>query len=102
MVLHIDENGVIRVAGTRIPIEIIVQAYWDGETAESISIHFPSLTPEVVEQVIDYYLAHREEIDQYCAERKRIAQQIREEVEAMYPPITREQLLARRAKRNTG
>ena len=58
-------DGRYRVTGTRVSLDSIVYAYLNGESAENIAQSFPVLTPEQVRGAIDFYLAHREEIDSY-------------------------------------
>ena len=52
-----------RVFGSRISLESIVHAYWNGQTAESIAQSFPGLTLEQVHGALAVYLAHQSEID---------------------------------------
>lgn len=41
-------EGVYRLAGTRVSLDSVVQAFWRGQTAESIAQSFPVLTLEEV------------------------------------------------------
>lgn len=59
------ENGAYRIADTRISLDAIVYAFWRGESPEAIAENFPFLTPEMVYGAIAFYLANREEIDEY-------------------------------------
>ncbi len=54
-----------RVAGTRISLDSVVINWLNGETPESIVENFDTLTLESVYGALAYYLANREEIDQY-------------------------------------
>lgn len=54
-----------RVAGTRISLDSIVINWLNGETPESIVENFDTLTLESVYGALAYYLANREEIDEY-------------------------------------
>lgn len=62
-----QRNGVYRVAGTRVSLDSIVYAFFDGQTAEGIAQAFPVLSLEEVYGAIAYYLAHRDEIDAHLA-----------------------------------
>jgi uncharacterized protein (DUF433 family) len=53
------------VVGSRISLDSIVYAYWNGQTAESIAQSYPGLTLEQIHGALAYYLAHRAEIDAY-------------------------------------
>ena len=80
--LALDDDGVARVGGSRVPIDTVVYAFTDGATAEQIAEQFPSLRLSNIYSVIGYYLDHREEVDKYLAERAARAEEIREEIEA--------------------
>jgi uncharacterized protein (DUF433 family) len=58
-------DGSYRVAGTRVSLDSIIHAYWNGESVEVIVESFPSLSRQQVEQAIDYYLRNRSELDAY-------------------------------------
>ena len=52
-----------RVTGSRISLDSIVHAYWNGQTAEGIAQSFPGLSLEQVHGALAFYLAHQAEID---------------------------------------
>ena len=54
-----------RIAGTRISLDSVVINWLNGETPESIVENFDTLTLESVYGALAYYLANREEIDEY-------------------------------------
>lgn len=56
-------EGGWRVDGTRVPLHLVVRAYWDGSSPEKITALFPSLSLEQVHGVLAFYLRHRLEID---------------------------------------
>ena len=60
----ISDNA-IRLKGTRIGIETILQDYELGATPEEIVIRYPSLSLQRVYAAITYYLANREVVDAY-------------------------------------
>lgn len=60
-----QHDGVLMIAGTRVSLDSIVYAFLDGQSAEAIAQAFPVLTLEHVYGAITYYLAHRDEVDQY-------------------------------------
>ncbi len=59
------ENGAYRIADTRVSLDSVVYAFWDGETPETIARHFPALQLEQVYGAIAFYLSNRQEIDEY-------------------------------------
>lgn len=60
-------EGGWRIVGTRVSLDSIVQAYWDGHSPEQILALFPSLTLEKINGAITFYLHNRKEIDTYLA-----------------------------------
>ncbi|HEX9294353.1 MAG TPA: DUF433 domain-containing protein [Polyangiaceae bacterium] len=58
------------VEGTRVSLDSVVYAFWNGQTPESIAQSFPTLMLEQVYGAIAFYLAHRDEIDRYLAGRR--------------------------------
>jgi uncharacterized protein (DUF433 family) len=91
------DDGVVRVANTRIPLERVVHAFLDGQTPEQIIQNFDVLKLEDVYAVINYYLHHREEVDSYMAEAEKDAARIRDAIEKQFDPVEiRARLLARR------
>jgi uncharacterized protein (DUF433 family) len=95
--LTTDRHGVIRVGGTRVPLETVIAVFNNGASAEEIAHRYSALSLADVYSVIGYYLRHRSEVDVYVSERDHIRQQARQVNEAGLPMIgMRERLLARR------
>jgi uncharacterized protein (DUF433 family) len=95
--IHTDAHGVVRVAGTRVTLETIVEAFETGATAEEIAQQYPTVPLVDVYSVITYYLRHTTEVEAYLREREAIAGRVREEAERRFPSAgIRERLLARR------
>jgi uncharacterized protein (DUF433 family) len=63
-------DGGYWVADTRISLDSIVYAFWDGQTPESIAQSFPILTLEQVYGAVTFYLAHQPEIETYLEKMK--------------------------------
>ena len=90
-------SGVIRVARTRVTLDTIVNAFNEGDSAEEIAEEYPSVSLSDVYSVIGYYLRERAKVEQYLQERRNVAERVRKENEARFPPNgIRERLLARR------
>jgi uncharacterized protein (DUF433 family) len=97
--LRTTEEGVIRVAGTRVTLDTVVAAFEQGATAEEIVQQYPSLRLADAYAVIGYYLRHRPEVDTYLAERDRVSRRVRQENEARFDTAgVRARLLARRSE----
>lgn len=98
--LRTDQDGVVRVGGTRVTLDSVVYSFQEGSTAEQILEQYPSLRLADVYAVIGYYLRHREEVEAYVAEQRRQAEEARRQDEARFDrPGIRERLLARRASK---
>lgn len=96
--LQADEDGVLRVGGTRVRLDTVIGAFNDGCSPEEILLKYPSLNLTDIYAVITYYLWHRNEVEAYLNERRGLAEQVRQDNEARFPPQgVRERLLARRA-----
>ncbi len=92
-----DENGVYRMAGTRVTLDLVVRAFNRGATAEEIVQDWPSLQLPDVYQVIGYYLKHGSEMAQYFEERDREEKELLASNATEWAPRgLRERLLARR------
>lgn len=90
-------DDVMRVRGTRVPVETVVHAFRDGATAEEIAQRYSSLSLADVYQVIGYYLRHRAEMDAYVVERDQSQDEAKRVNESRWPADgVRERLMARR------
>lgn len=99
--LHIDEYGAIMITGTRIPVDTVIYAFRQGDTAEEIVDAFDVLKLADVYSIIGYYLAHLDEMDAYLQTRAAEAADIQTRLEARFPPFgLRERLLARQEARD--
>lgn len=95
--LSCDSVGTYRVGSTRVSLDIVVEAFVEGATAEEIVQQYPVLKLSDVYYVLGYYLQHQQEVDEYRMQRQIHAQEIREENEARFDPVgVRARLLARR------
>ena len=90
-------SGVIRIARTRVTLDIIVEAFKDGDTAEEIVEQYPTVSLSDVYSVIGYYLREQAKVEAYLQERRKKAEHVRKENEARFNPHgIRERLLARK------
>lgn len=79
------------IEGTRISLDSVVYAFLNGESAENIAQNFPLLSLEQVYGAIAFYLANRELIDAYLAEKEkefdRLRQSLREKNLTLYKKL---------------
>jgi len=94
--LYRDSDGIMRVVGSRVPLDVLVDDYRDGASAEDLSASYPTLRLEDIHAVLSYYLRHREALQPYLLEQKVQAEVKRREVLRRWPQAgLRERLLAR-------
>ena len=94
--LETNADGVIRVGGTRVPLDTVIEVFNTGATPEEIAQDFPVLRLDDIYAVITYYLRHRAEVETYLRERRGQAEEVRRKIEARLPQAgLRERLLAR-------
>ena len=95
--IEVGVDDVMRVRGTRVTLESVLDAFGEGATAEEIVQQYPSISLAAVYQVIGYYLQHSAELEPYLAGRRQNALEIRRSNESKWPPSgIRDRLLARR------
>jgi uncharacterized protein (DUF433 family) len=85
--LRKDDYGAVRIANTRITLDVIVAAYQHGDTPEEIRAGFPTLTLAKIYAVIAYYLNNQEQVDGYLRERDEQAEKTHHEIEAKRPDM---------------
>lgn len=96
--LLLDDDGVVRISGTRVTLDTIIYAFLDGATAEEIAQQYPSLSLPDIYSVIGYYLNQTPKVNQYLQRREKFAKKIRQQNESRFDPNgLRDRLLARRA-----
>jgi uncharacterized protein (DUF433 family) len=94
--IYSDDDGRMRVSGTRVLFDLLVYAYHQGKTPEHIIQMYPTLSLESVYFALAYYLRHREEVDAYVQRMEVEEERFRREWEEKNPPrITRAELEGR-------
>ncbi len=83
--LSLWKDGSIRVKGTRLLIDMIVNAHNRGICPEEIFDSFPSdeYTVADIYSIISYYLKNKKKIDNYLAKREKEAQEIQKKIESL-------------------
>jgi uncharacterized protein (DUF433 family) len=98
--LKMDEDGAVRVGGTRMTLDLIIAEHQAGASPEQIAEDYDAVSLGDVYAAITYYLHHQAEIDAYLEQRRRAAEELRREIEDKHPREgRRERLLARRGKK---
>ncbi|MEW5971928.1 MAG: DUF433 domain-containing protein, partial [Pseudomonadota bacterium] len=71
-----DSKGIIRVGGTRVTLDTIINAFKSGSTCEEIVYQYPVLKLADVYSAISYYINNQERVESYLEEHHRIADEI--------------------------
>jgi uncharacterized protein (DUF433 family) len=87
--LFTDQHGKIRVQGSRVLLELVIQAFRSGDTPETIVDNYSTLTLADVYAVLSWYLLHLDEVDAYVQAAEAAIDRIQQEVEAGYSPERR-------------
>ncbi len=100
--LTVDDEGVVRIGGTRVTLDTLVAEFESGATAEEIVADFPVLDLADVYAVIGYYLRERDAVEVYLRARGVRAELMQSESRSRYDSSgLRERLLARRESGRT-
>src|SRR5208283_456401 len=75
---------------SRVPLAHIVRQFQNGEPAEAIRLHYPTLTLEQVYGAITFYLGNKQDVEKDVAEREREEDEF--ENTHPFPPHLREKL----------
>ncbi len=81
-----DHAGRLMVPGTRISLDVLVAAFKRGKTPEAIHEGYETVSLADVYAVFAYYLRHRTEVENYLAEQQHEGDEVRERIQALYPP----------------
>ena len=100
--LRIDSTGTIRVGNTRVTLDLVIAAFIEGESAESIAEMFDTLDLGDVYSVIGYYLHHKDEVHEYLRQREQYTKEVWAKIDARQGSQDglRERLLARLENKN--
>ena len=79
--LRRDTSGGLRIGNSRVLLELVIHAFEDGATPETIAQRYPTATFADIYSVLAYYLHHQEEISAYLAEREQKAEEVHKRIE---------------------
>lgn len=63
--LRADEHGALRVGASRVALELVLAAWAQGHSPETIRSQYPSLALEEIYGAVAWSLANRAEVDAY-------------------------------------
>jgi uncharacterized protein (DUF433 family) len=82
-----ERSGAYFIAGTRVSLDSVVHAFLRGESPEGIAESFPALTLEQVLGSLAFYLANRDEIDQYLRQGTEDFERLRQQAHQNRPDL---------------
>ncbi|MBD3290006.1 DUF433 domain-containing protein [candidate division KSB1 bacterium] len=95
-----NSEGVVRIGGTRVTLETVINAFKNGSTCEEIVYQFPVLQLADVYSTISYYLNNQEIVESYLYERQLVAEKIEQDIRSHFDIRgIRERLSNRRKER---
>jgi uncharacterized protein (DUF433 family) len=77
-----DDDGTLRLQGSRVTVDALIAAYRRGDTPDQIHEGFPSLSVDEIQKAIDWYLANRNDVDNYLKDRVVQAESMRRCIES--------------------
>lgn len=84
---EIKEQNDIRIKGTRVGIETVIDDYLNGTSPEEIAIRYHSLNIEQIYATITYYFHNKNAIDKYLKEGRDYAEAAWREQQLNPPPV---------------
>src|SRR5262249_32609309 len=93
------DNGVYRVAGTRIPLERVIESHLSGASPEEIVDSFDTLRLADVYSVIGYYLENKNAVEEYLRAQEEEGARAQRAIESSCSPRPgfKEELLRRKS-----
>lgn len=93
----------IRIKGTRVGIETVLEEYLNAMSPETIAVRYPAVTLEQVYATITFYLHNQHEIEQYLERWRQHAEQawLRQQQHPS-PAVQRLQVLKRQQRNILG
>jgi len=85
--VNTPDNSTWRVADTRVSLDSVVYCFRDGYSPESIIKAYPALNLEQVYGAIAFYLANRNEVDEYLERQEKLFEKLRSEQDRNPDPV---------------
>jgi len=82
-----DSQGVPRVGSLAVSLDSVVIAFQEGHSPETIQQLYPALSLEEVYGAVAYYLANRNEVDQYLKRQQQFWAQARQHAAQNSSPV---------------
>jgi uncharacterized protein (DUF433 family) len=79
--LRVDETGAIRVANSRVTLDVLLWYWQTGMKPAEIANGLDTLSLADVHGALAYYFRHQPELDEYLQQRDADAEQLRQQIE---------------------
>jgi uncharacterized protein (DUF433 family) len=86
--LHEDKSGAIRVGNSRVLLEMVIRAFQDGASPESIVHRYSTLSLSDVYSTIGYYLRHQDTVNAYLSQREQLAESVQQRLSSIQPDLS--------------
>jgi uncharacterized protein (DUF433 family) len=86
--LRKDETGAIRVGNSRVLLEIVIRAFQDGSSPESIVHRYSTLSLSDVYNTIGYYLLHQEAVEAYLTQREQLVESVQQRLSTIQSDLS--------------
>ncbi len=86
--LREDETGAIRVGNSRVLLEVVIRAFQDGASPESIVQRYSTLSLSDVYSTIGYYLRHQNAVEAYLNHREQLAESVQQHLSNIQPDLS--------------
>ncbi|MFN9469350.1 MAG: DUF433 domain-containing protein [Pseudanabaena sp.] len=83
-----DATGAIRIGKTRVLLEIVIRAFLDGVSPETIVQQYSTLSLSDTYSAIAYYLRHQKDIETYLQQREQIASKVQQRFQELQPDMS--------------
>ena len=83
-----DNTGAIRVGNSRVLLEMVIQAFQDGESPETIADNYSTLTLSDIYGAIAFYLKNKDAVDEYLQQREKLAESVKQRLETIQPDLS--------------
>jgi uncharacterized protein (DUF433 family) len=86
--LREDGTGAIRVGNSSVLLELVIRAFQDGASPESIIHRYSTLSMSDVYNVIGYYLRHQDSVEAYLDNREQLAKSVQQRLSNTQPDLS--------------
>lgn len=86
--LREDVTGAIRVGNSRVLLELVIRAFQDGASPESIVQRYSTLSLSDVYTTIGYYLRHQDAVEAYLNRREQLAESVYQRLSSVQPDLS--------------